>query len=311
LSSLRKQGSHFKCHSEQSEESVLICHSQTETAPNCWSGNPFLILLDSYYMKLKSLFLLVLTFSSISLPQFKEIGTDFNKFIKTGKETFSNPSKWNSSDWLILSGTVAFTAGTFLADKPARDFALKNKSSFNDFLFQYDKAFNFAVPLIGIIGTYGYGVAFKDPKIRNLGLQLTESCAYSGIITVVLKSLAGRSRPYTNKGNMNWSPFKTNDDQLSFPSGHSTLSFAFCTVMANHIDNVYWKIGWYSFAALVSSARIYHDQHWFSDVIAGSAIGYFIGDYVSKHPENRSIQEGIPISDFNFSFSLPLHALSF
>ncbi len=76
--------------------------------------------------------------------------------------------------------------------------------------------------------------------------------------------------------------------------------------MANHLDNIYWKIGWYSIAALVSSARIYHDQHWLSDVLAGSAIGYFIGDYVSKNPENRSEQQGRPISDFNLSFSLQL-----
>lgn len=262
-------------------------------------------------LKFKCFLLFILAFSSVSFSQFKEIGSDFNKFIKTGKETFTNPSKWNTSDWLFLSGTAAVTAGGFLADEHVRDFALKNKSSFNDFLFQYDKYFGFAVPLAGIIGTYGYGLVFKDPKIRNLGLQLTETCAYSGIITVAVKSLSGRSRPYTDRGNMNWSPFKTNDDQLSFPSGHATLSFAFCTVMANHLDNIYWKIGWYSVAALVSSARIYHDQHWFSDVVAGSAIGYFIGDYVSKHPENRSVQEARPISDYNFSFSIPLHELPF
>jgi membrane-associated phospholipid phosphatase len=258
-------------------------------------------------MKLKSLSLLLLIYTSVLFPQFKDVGTDFNKFFKTGGETFTAPSKWNISDWLILSGTAAVTAGAFLADEHVRDFALNNKSSFNDFLFQYDKYFSFTIPAIGIIGTYGYGLVFKDPKIRNLGLQLTEASAYSGILTLALKTITGRSRPYVDKGNMKWSPLKINDDQLSFPSGHATLSFAFCTVMANHIDNVYWKIGWYSIATLVSAARIYHDQHWLSDVIAGSAIGYFIGDYVSKHPENRSIQEGKPLSDFNLSFSLPLN----
>jgi len=257
-------------------------------------------------MVLKTFLLFILSFSSFSFPQFKEISTDFNKFFRTGKETFIAPSKWNTNDWLILSGTVAVTASSFLADKPIRDIALKNKSSFNDFLFQYDKYFNLAIPLAGIIGTYGYGLAFKDTKIRNLGLQLTEACAYSGIITIALKSLAGRSRPYTGNGNMTWNPFTINDDRLSFPSGHATLSFAFCTIIANHVDNVYWKIGWYSIAALVSSARIYHDQHWLSDIVVGSAIGYFVGNYVSKHPENRSEQETRPISDFNLSFGIPL-----
>ena len=255
-------------------------------------------------MSFKQIFLFITLFNSISFPQFKEIGSDFNRFDKTGENVFISPSKWGQTDWLIFSGTIAVTAGTFLIDDHARVFS---KTHFGDNLFSIDKAFNVTGPAIAIVGIYGYGLFFDDSKIRNLGLQLVESCTYAGIVTSVIKSAAGRSRPYAGKGNMNWHPAQFNTDQTSFPSGHATLAFAASSVMANYLDNFYWKAGWYTIAAMVGTARIYHDKHWLSDVVLGSAIGYFIGDYVSHDPQNRSQQTGIPIQDYGFNFSFPLN----
>jgi membrane-associated phospholipid phosphatase len=255
-------------------------------------------------MTLKIIFLLIILFFSISFPQFKEVAADFNRFIKTGKDVFTSSSKWEQTDWLIFSGTVAVTTGTFFIDNRARIFS---KTSFGDNLFSVDNVFNVTIPAIAIAGTYGCGLIFNDSKIRNLGLQLIESCAYAGIVTSVIKSAAGRSRPYVGNGNMDWHPGKFNMDQTSFPSGHATLAFAISSVMADYFDNLYWKIGWYSLASLVGTARIYHDKHWLSDVVMGSAIGYFIGDYVSQHPENKLEQGGNPFKDYNFNFSIPLN----
>jgi membrane-associated phospholipid phosphatase len=255
-------------------------------------------------MNLKNILLFITLLNTLSFPQFKEIGSDFNKFVTTGKDVFISPVKWNKTDWLIFSGTTAITAGAFLLDKHARIFS---KTPFGDRLFSIDNAFNITGPAIAIVGIYGYGLISDDSKIRNLGLQLVESCTYAGIVTTVIKSTAGRSRPYTGKGNMDWHPVQFNTDQTSFPSGHATLAFAVSSVMANYIDNTYWKIGWYTLAGLVGTARIYHDKHWLSDVIMGSAIGYFIGDYVSNHPENRSEQQPVQIQNYGLNFTIPLN----
>ena len=255
-------------------------------------------------MRLKQIFLIIILSYSAAYPQFKEIGSDLNKFVKTGEDVFTSPLKWDKTDWLILSGTVAVTAGTFIVDKHARIFS---KTNFGDKLFSIDNVFNITIPAIGIAGIYGCGLIFDDTKIRNLGLQLVESCAYAGIITSVLKSTAGRSRPYVDKGNMDWHPGQFNTDRTSFPSGHATLAFAISSVMANYLDNIYWKVGWYAVASLVGTARIYHDKHWLSDVFMGSAIGYFVGDFVSRNPENRLEQEGNPLQDCDLNFSIPLN----
>ncbi|MDR3610908.1 MAG: phosphatase PAP2 family protein [Ignavibacteriaceae bacterium] len=255
-------------------------------------------------MKLKNILLFITLLYSTASPQFKEMGSDFNRFFITGKDVFISPSKWDKTDWIVFSGTVAATAGSFLLDDHTRIFS---KSAFGDNLFSVDNAFNVTGPAIAIVGIYGCGLIFDDPKVRNLGLQLVESCAYAGIVTSVIKSAAGRSRPYVGKGNMDWHPVQFNTDQTSFPSGHATLAFAVSSVMANYLDNIYWKIGWYSLASMVGTARIYHDKHWLSDVVMGSAIGYFIGDYVSHDPENRSEQLLTPSQDYGINFSIPLN----
>ncbi|MFW6269745.1 MAG: phosphatase PAP2 family protein, partial [Bacillota bacterium] len=61
--------------------------------------------------------------------------------------------------------------------------------------------------------------------------------------------------------------------QKSFPSGHATGSFATATVLANHYPEL-GKFA-YTWASLVAISRMYEDAHWFSDVVVGSAIGYF------------------------------------
>jgi membrane-associated phospholipid phosphatase len=255
-------------------------------------------------MNLKQIFLFITIFNSFSFPQIKEISSDFNRFFKTGEDVLVSPSNWGKPDWLIFSGTVAVTAGTFLIDDRTRIFS---KTSFGDKLFSIDNVFNVTGPAIAIVGIYGCGLIIDDPKIRNLGLQLVEACAYAGIVTTVIKSAVGRSRPYVGKGNMDWHPVQFNTDQTSFPSGHATLAFAVSSVMANYLDNIYWKVGWYTIASLVGTARIYHDKHWLSDVVMGSAIGYFIGDYVSHDPENRSEQQAPLGQDYSLNFSIPLN----
>lgn len=61
----------------------------------------------------------------------------------------------------------------------------------------------------------------------------------------------------------------------SFPSGHTSSSFAFATaVFAN---NKKWGIGAYVLAALIGFSRIYLGVHYFTDVLAGAVLGIVYG----------------------------------
>lgn len=229
-------------------------------------------------MKFKFFFLLLIL-NITTFNNFAQVGDDLSKFINMGRKIISAPIHFDSGDILNLTLVTAATAGSFFLDNTVRQWALHNRSNFNDNLFNADNNSNLFIAS-GVIGIYGYGLVYKNDEIRTLGLQLAEATFYASGINFIFKSLFGRTRPLINNGHKNFDPLKFSFNQTSLPSGHSTLAFAFSSVMAHQIDNMFWKVGWYSVASLVSVGRVYSDKHWVSDVILGSAIGYFVGRFV-------------------------------
>jgi len=236
-------------------------------------------------MKIKPyIFFLILTFLSFNSQA--QIVDDISSFINMGGKIISAPTHFDSNDILNLSLITSATAGSFFLDNTGRQWALHNRSNFSNNLFNID---DISIVVIGatVIGTYGYGLTYHNSFIRKLGLQLAEAGFYATGITYLFKTITGRSRPFRNLGHKDFNPFQIKEEKTSFPSGHSTIAFAFSTVMAHQIDNMIWKIGWYSAASLVSVARVYHDKHWVSDVVLGSAIGYFVGRFVLNNQDNN------------------------
>ncbi len=225
------------------------------------------------------IFALILLLSFPTFNAYAQIGDDVSKFIKMGGKIFSAPTHFDSGDFLNLSLVTAATAGSFFLDNTGRQWALHNRSSFNDNFFNADNSSNLIIAA-GVIGLYGYGLVNKNNKIRKVGLELAEAAFYSTGVTYLFKTIIGRSRPFRNNGHKDFNPFQIKENKTSLPSGHATIAFAFSTVMAHQIDNIFWKVGWYSAATLVSVGRVYHDKHWVSDVVLGSAIGYFVGRFV-------------------------------
>ena len=230
----------------------------------------------------------LILFTNFSTAQvFDKIGKDFNDFLKVGGDYFTAPLNFESNDWRNLGITVAMVGGSFFLDNTACSYSQLSHSNFKNDLFDIDQYYTTKYVVAATVGIYGFGLFTGNDKIRSIGVQLGESVIYAGVVTVTLKSLFGRSRPYNNRGHADFKPFNLNNDNLSFPSGHATLAFAFSTVMAHQVDNIFWKAGWFTAAGLVCYARLYHDQHWVSDVIVGGAIGYFTGRFVVNHSTNN------------------------
>jgi membrane-associated phospholipid phosphatase len=207
--------------------------------------------------------------------------SDFGHFFNTGKALFMAPLNWRSDDWLKFGALSAGTGLLFFADEPVRDWVQRNYSGTDYTLMKIDRYYGYWPTLIISAGLYGYGSLGKDKDIRRLGLKSAEAFLYAGLIANLIKPVIGRSRPDNGNGNTSFDLFSLGDKNHSLPSGHTTAAFAFSTVMAEAVDNVYWDILWYGTASLTGMARIYHDKHWVSDVFAGAALGYVIGHFVS------------------------------
>jgi membrane-associated phospholipid phosphatase len=129
------------------------------------------------------------------------------------------------------------------------------------------------IPLVA--GSYVYGAWRDNPKGREIGVLGTESLLDSLIVAGVLKEVFRRNRPDEKNPSDFWG------GGTSFPSGHAIQIWA----IASLLDHEYKHkrivgITAYGLAGTVSAARIAAQKHFASDVVAGGAMGWFIGRYV-------------------------------
>ena len=122
----------------------------------------------------------------------------------------------------------------------------------------------------------------------DVGLHATGAIVAAGVVTGVSKAAAGRARPYVT-GDSNAHSFgfarglRRDNAYRAFPSGHATAAFAFAAALSGEgrrrwaRANRVTELLAYTAASLVALSRVYHDRHWASDAVMGSAIGLVTG----------------------------------
>ncbi len=156
--------------------------------------------------------------------------------------------------------------------------------------------------LTAIAGAFYFaGRAKHDSRARETGLLSAEAMINSIIVEGALKGITQRGRPLDG---IERSEFF--DGGSSFPSGHSTQAWAVATVIANeykHRPAV--QIAAYGVAGAISVARFTGHKHYISDVLAGSAIGYGIGNFVFKAHHRESLESDGPLSKSAWPLIMP------
>ena len=134
-------------------------------------------------------------------------------------------------------------------------------------------------------GFYIGGAFAHNEKARETGILGGEAILDAAIVGEVFKLTMRRERPLQGNGNGDF--FQGGS---SFPSGHAAVSWALASVVAHEYNsNVWYPIAAYGLASVVSLSRLSGQQHFPSDVLAGSAMGWFVGRYVFKTHVDHSI----------------------
>jgi len=196
-------------------------------------------------------------------------------FATDQKEIWTSPFRMNRKDakwWLLFgSGTAVLIATDHRTSK-----ALPNtvrQVAFSRDVSQIGAVYT-TLPVAGAL--YIYGAATDNPHTREAGVLGTEALLDGFVVSSVLKFAAGRERPNQPGGDGRF--FK---GQRSFPSGHATMSWAFASLISHEYKGgKVVPIIAYSLASTVSVARFTAQQHFASDIVAGGAIGWFIGKFV-------------------------------
>jgi len=125
---------------------------------------------------------------------------------------------------------------------------------------------------------YLIGRATHNARARETGLLGGEALIDGGMVAFVIKHATQRRRPRAGRERGDFF-----EHGLSFPSGHTIAAWSLATIVANEYrDNRFVQISAYGLAAAASMARFTGRNHFLSDVLVGSAIGYGVGRYVYR-----------------------------
>ena len=171
-------------------------------------------------------------------------------------------------DGLVL-GTGLVLASAAL-DKPVERYARRHA---DDKWLERGVKWGNALP-VAAIGLSGlFALDESRPRLSDAGVAALEAGALAFAGTEVVKRAVGRARPDQGLGAGEFDAF-TNEDRLhSFPSRHAAVMWAAVTPYAKEFG-MPWL---YGLAALTNAARAGSREHWVSDTVAGSLIGYWLG----------------------------------
>lgn len=125
---------------------------------------------------------------------------------------------------------------------------------------------NVAVPVALLAG----GIIRNDSQMRQNALYVASSTAVTAGVTLLLKTVFKRRRPFIQNLKIVavYDPTST-----SFPSGHSSSSFATASALSASYPKWYVVAPAMLWAGTVAYSRAYLGVHYMSDVLFGASLG--------------------------------------
>src|SRR5580658_9886152 len=209
----------------------------------------------------------------------------FRRFAKDQEAIWTAPAHLRlvDVDWLLPLGVatgVTLATDTevskHLSNSPSR---LKNADDFS----------NYGVASLAAAagGLYLWGHFTHDDHKRETGFLALEAAANATAASYALKYAFGRERPLQDNYQGN---FWKSDD--SFPSEHAAIAWAIAGVIAHEYPSPYVSLVSYGMAAAIGAARIDAKQHFPTDVLIGSTLGWFVAQQVYRRHHDPEVGGG-------------------
>jgi hypothetical protein len=193
------------------------------------------------------------------------------------KDIWTSPAHLRFSDaaWIVPLGGV--TAGLMVTDRQ-----VSGHLSHDITTQQHYRTLATAgvAALVGVGGGLAvWSTVSHDQHQRETGFLAGQAALNSFLVTEGLKVALQRERPYQGNGAGDFF-----HGGSSFPSEHAAAAWSVAGIIAHEYPGIVPKILAYGLATAVSVSRIQSRDHFPSDVLIGSGIGYLIAQHVySKH----------------------------
>src|SRR6267143_401796 len=212
--------------------------------------------------------------NSVGLHLLKNIAED-QKALWVGPKNL----RWVDADWLVPLGGTA--AAMFATDT---EYSRHLSNSPNRIKYSKDVSNYGFASMVGIGGgLYLWGHLTHDDHKIETGILAGEAAIDSLVPVYAMKYAFGRERPLQDNYRGRFG-----QGGVSFPSEHTAAVWSIASVIAHEYPGPLTSLFVYGLASAVSASRISAKQHFPSDVLVGSAIGWFEGMYVyRKHHDPR------------------------
>jgi hypothetical protein len=228
---------------------------------------------------------------SIARPTLKE---DLKAFATA-------PAHWRAREWLRFSGVVAAIGAAYRDDEEIR------ARHANDGEPDYHEVADSMPAALAFGGTWFAAKLAHSEEAQSEVLLMRRAIVVQTISSEVIKVALRRERPGPGVPKDHWF-----DGNLSFPSGHTAAAFAVGTVLAESGDDHRWlrRVVGYGIGVATGYQRINHDAHWFSDTVAGAALGIWAAKFVMKRHEGLAARGQVSLTPLEggamLSYTVPI-----
>jgi membrane-associated phospholipid phosphatase len=200
------------------------------------------------------------------------------------KNFWLTPFHMSTSQWQWTVPLAFVGAGLLASDTAIEKHAPTNPSTVSHAVTASNAGLAAMAGLGG--GMFLLGHFANNDQERETGLLSGEAGIDAFLDTEAFKYIFGRSRPFT--GNHRGQFFQGG---TSFPSEHASISWAIASVIAHEYPGPLTQLLVYGMAGGVTAARFVGQQHFATDLIVGSALGWYTGRQVFRSRSHYSDAE--------------------
>ena len=206
-------------------------------------------------------------------PDNRLVSPFLKHIVSDQKEFWTSPTRLRTKDlkWILPGAGVvaAFIASDSWWSKQVNPAHVQTSLHISDYG---------AYSMIGLGGaSFLFGEVTHNDHVRETGLLSGEAAINATGVAYLFKEITQRQRPLQDNGNGDF--FKSG---ASFPSEHSAIAWSIASVWAHEYPGWLSQTAAYGLASAITVTRVTAKEHFPSDVIVGSALGWYFGRQVYR-----------------------------
>jgi membrane-associated phospholipid phosphatase len=213
-------------------------------------------------------------------------GTQFVKNLWSDQvDIWTSPSRlhWEDGKWLLPF--VELTGGLFATDRASERAISSAPANLNRYRSLSNDGLSSLIAAGA--GVYLWSYVARNAQMREAGVLGAEAVLDSLAVSTAGEYSLGRARPDEDAGRGKFFAGGT-----SFPSNHAVIAWSAASVLVHEYPGPLTEFLAYGTASAISVSRVLGKEHFPSDVVVGSAMGWLIGREVYRKHHSSELDAG-------------------